>query len=96
MTTKSLVLQAIEIVAAGRKAEFARLMGMKPQMVQKIVKSGRFPAKHCKRVEILTGGRITADMLCPEVFAPNRVLENKDRPGAKEEKDGFGITTATS
>jgi DNA-binding transcriptional regulator YdaS (Cro superfamily) len=60
------------LAAAGSKAELARLLGVTPQMVTKIIKTRSVPAKHCKRIEIITEGRVTAEQLRPDVFAPFR------------------------
>jgi len=68
--TTHLLAKIIGLV--GSKAELARKLGVTPQMVTKMVKSGSVPAKHCKRIEILTGGRVTAEQLRPDVFAPYR------------------------
>jgi DNA-binding transcriptional regulator YdaS (Cro superfamily) len=57
----------------GTKAEMARQLGVKPQMITIIWRNNHVPANHCKKIELLTGGRITAEMLRPDIFAPNKM-----------------------
>ncbi len=67
---KTLLLDKV-IQVVGSKAELSRRLGVTPQMVTKILKTGVVPAKHCKRIEIITEGRVTAEQLRPDIFTPN-------------------------
>jgi DNA-binding transcriptional regulator YdaS (Cro superfamily) len=60
------------IALVGSRAELARRLEVTPQMVTKMAKTGSIPAKHCKRIEIITEGRVTAEQIRPDIFSPYR------------------------
>jgi len=66
----SIVERVIELV--GTQAKLARALGVSPAAIHKMRRTGVVPAKRCKQIELLTGGRVTAEQLRPDIFAPNR------------------------
>lgn len=52
----------------GSQAELARLLETSPPNVHKMLKTGRVPAKHCRKIESATGGAVTAEQLRPDIF----------------------------
>ena len=62
-----MITKAIEII--GSQAELARQIGMTRQFMSQIVLGKRpLPAKFAVRIETATGGAVTKEALCPEVF----------------------------
>lgn len=64
--TNTPIQNAISII--GNKAELARVLGVSPQFISKMCKSGLTPAAQCKKIEAATGGKVTAVMLRPDIF----------------------------
>jgi len=69
MNTKTLVLKAIKIATNGNQRQFSLLLGISPPYTAKMLKTGHVAAAQCKKIEALTGGKITAEMLRPDIFA---------------------------
>lgn len=68
---KNLIEQVVEIVAGterGNKAETARVLKISRAHMNTMLKKGRAPVEQCKKIEVATGGQITAAMLRPDIF----------------------------
>lgn len=63
------------IEAIGTQAELARLMNVTPGFVNKMVRTGRIPAERCPQLEHLTGGKVTAAQMRPDVFGKFRPVK---------------------
>jgi DNA-binding transcriptional regulator YdaS (Cro superfamily) len=64
--SKHLIQKTISIV--GTPAELARKLGVSPQYILKLQKSGVTPALRCRQIEAITGGKVTAAELRPDIF----------------------------
>ena len=56
------------VTAVGSQAELARLIGVSPAFVGKMVKTGVVPASRCRLIESVTKGVVTAEQLRPDIF----------------------------
>jgi DNA-binding transcriptional regulator YdaS (Cro superfamily) len=52
----------------GTLTQLASLLRMKETALYQWVKRGQIPIKHVKRIEQLSQGRLTAEMLRPDLF----------------------------
>ena len=69
---------AIEVAIAdvGSQGAVARALGITRQAVTFWVRTGRLPAERAIELEELTEGRVTREMLRPDLFAPARKYKN--------------------
>ncbi len=65
-----------EIYPKGMRERLAVELGLTPQRVGHIIKGGKIPAKYCRKIEGLTGGRLACEELCPEVFYTYEPVED--------------------
>lgn len=61
------IRKAIDALDVKTAAELARLVGVRPQAVDKWLR-GRAPAERCRAIEEATGGAVTRYELRPDVF----------------------------
>lgn len=63
---KTAIERACEIV--GGQSALARILGLKPQSVQKWVNKNEVPAKRVVAIERATNGQVKRYDLCPELY----------------------------
>ncbi len=54
----------------GSQAELARQLGVSPVSINRWLNWGRVPAKWVVTMERITGGEVSRERLCPELFVP--------------------------
>lgn len=59
------------VASAGNMSALARLCGVSAPAVRKWVHGGQISAVNALRVQIATGGRVTACDLRPDIFGPD-------------------------
>lgn len=57
-------------LAGDSQSALARLIGVKPQTVQKWVAAGKPTPEGCRAIEVVFGDRCTRVMLDPHLFGP--------------------------
>lgn len=62
--------KALEVMDIG-PSELARKLGITPAYITKMGKTRLTPALHCRDIERLTKGAVTAEELNPVVFSPS-------------------------
>lgn len=60
----------IAVKAANGQRSLARMLGVSPSYVHKMVKTNHVPAEQCRKIEAITGGKVTAEQLRPDIFLP--------------------------
>lgn len=56
----------------GTQTDLARELGLVPSAVHRMGQTGVIPAAHCRKIEYLTGGKVTAEEMRPDIFLPYR------------------------
>jgi len=71
MTTRELIRKSLDI-HGGTQSTFAKACGVSQGLVSQFLKGSKKPGwKTCKKIESITGGKVTRQDLRPDIFGEN-------------------------